>query len=191
MRTNRLLDLTNLVALSPAKHFFNGLLDRRGGGDDARPDALAGTGTVDRPGARCAPVAQEVVDDSRACPSVATTTPSRTRSWRKPRALLSLANRCLQPLGHLSGRFDHPIRPPARQFPPAPCSRDLPDSGSRVSLRRAGLGLGTGSGSPMGQPRPPGATASPRPVPAIHGASKPLFLGPMGLSAGSPACTFF
>jgi len=25
MRTNRLLDLTNLVALSPAKHFFNGL----------------------------------------------------------------------------------------------------------------------------------------------------------------------
>jgi len=26
MRTNRLLDLTNLVALSPAKHFFNGPL---------------------------------------------------------------------------------------------------------------------------------------------------------------------
>ncbi len=30
MRTNRLLDLTNLVALSPAKHFFNGLLEGRG-----------------------------------------------------------------------------------------------------------------------------------------------------------------
>ena len=27
MRTIRLLDLTNLVALSPAKHFFNGLLE--------------------------------------------------------------------------------------------------------------------------------------------------------------------
>ncbi len=28
MRTNRLLDLTNLVALSPAKHFFGGLLEQ-------------------------------------------------------------------------------------------------------------------------------------------------------------------
>jgi len=28
MRTIRLLDLTNLVALSPAKHFFNGLLEQ-------------------------------------------------------------------------------------------------------------------------------------------------------------------
>jgi len=27
MPSIRLLDLTNLVALSPAKHFFNGLLD--------------------------------------------------------------------------------------------------------------------------------------------------------------------
>jgi len=34
MRTNRLLDLTNLVALSPAKHFFNGLL---GASDDFFP----------------------------------------------------------------------------------------------------------------------------------------------------------
>jgi len=30
MPSIQLLDLTNLVALSPAKHFFNGLLDRAG-----------------------------------------------------------------------------------------------------------------------------------------------------------------